>query len=383
MYNLLLRKYIYIVLLVIFFESCNSDKKENDHHCEYAISIRIDNISELNMNDIATLDAIIPLETSDEVLIGKIERVFLTDSLIIVWDSKVNEIIVYDYQGHYKQKIGHKGIGPGEYGHISDVYLDESKRIISFSDIVNRRIYNYDFQGTLISSHNVKYHLYSFIPYNGGYWGINTGQNPDNYDLIYINENSDITRGYFPISTAKAHLILTNNFSLINDGFLFHRPYSDIIYKIKGEEVKPYIHIDFGKSGIAYKNIKPEQLFNVVENTDYIGKLQHVYLDGDNLFFSFGEYSGNNIINSYHCYTSLNHINPVIYTYKIKHNKRIIVDPLPEILNASRSTLIFQLNPNILPEVVLDRFKNTEYEQVITAESNPVLILYKLKNNEN
>ena len=63
---------------------------------------------------------IIPLETTEESLIGEIEKVKLQDSCFFVEDNTQKAILIFDWKGKYLNKISRLGRGPGEYTNILD-----------------------------------------------------------------------------------------------------------------------------------------------------------------------------------------------------------------------------------------------------------------------
>lgn len=63
---------------------------------------------------------IIPLETTEESLIGEIGKVILHDSCFFVEDNTQKAILIFDWKGKYINKISRLGRGPGEYVNILD-----------------------------------------------------------------------------------------------------------------------------------------------------------------------------------------------------------------------------------------------------------------------
>ncbi len=63
---------------------------------------------------------IIPLETTEESLIGEIEKVKLHDSCFFVEDRTQKAILIFDWKGKYLNKISRLGRGSGEYVNILD-----------------------------------------------------------------------------------------------------------------------------------------------------------------------------------------------------------------------------------------------------------------------
>lgn len=335
----------------------------------YSFEINTEKVSELDLQTIASLDRIIPLETKDECLITSIGKVIMIDSSFVVWDKGSNNVFIFDNTGRYQRSIGYKGSSPEEYINIGDVQM--SNDTIQILDVATRRIMNYNIGGKFISSIQSDYYLYTFYMVPEGCWGINVYQNKDHYNLILLDENlREIKRGCFA-SNQILPLRPTNNFSKNekSDELIFHYQYNDTIYKIQKDSIVPFIAFDFGKK---------EKLEDI--NTEsYKGRIHNVHFYGDHLFFSFSHAFGNEKpYEGYNCYISLKNSQMTVYTFNIIHDEKMIVSPLPEIVNISKGKLIYQIVPGEFPEKVFDRLKETSFG-IVNSESNPILVLYNLK----
>lgn len=368
-------------LLLFICLACNSAKDKNEANAEHTIKIDIGNLSEFAMEDIASFHSMIPLESTDEIIIGRINKVELTDSLIFIFDMMQNNIFVFDLDGKYKYKIGEKGPGPQEYIRIMDFQLDESRNEIKLSDTGSKRIVTYNLQGDFLYAKRIEYYMYSFFPYKSGHWGVNGGQNTDGYDLIFENNENEIEHGFFPIN-AQLPLMMTNNFFYNHGDLMYHFSFSNYIYKIEDQKLHPYIYVDFGSKGIDY-DLMTDMTNNKIFNSSYLGKIFNVFFHKEKIFFTFVEsFENSNEIKIYTCYVSLDTPSkPVIfYNREIKHAPEVIMDLYSEISNVSKSKIIFQMIPEHHPEDYFDLFKNTEYEGIITPDANPVLILYAIND---
>ncbi|MDR2145646.1 MAG: 6-bladed beta-propeller [Tannerella sp.] len=361
---------IYFVLpLLVMFYGC---VKDNNPHSIYSYTVKAEDETGFDMTKISSFTEMIPLETTSESLIGKIRKVFLTDSAIIIWDSQTKSILSFDKTGKYSHRIGNRGSGPKDYLDISDVLLKENK--IMISDPASRQIIEYDLFGNFISSWRLEYYIYSFYPDEDGFWGINAQQNEKQYYLIYFNrKDNKIDNGYFQ-GNGRIYLpyYITNYFSpneKTND-VLFHFPYQDMIYKITDKTLEPFLHIDFGNR----KNTR-DIYSKDFQSSEYDGKIHNVYAYGDHLFFSFVCFP-NGEMKIFHVYINLNDSVPTIYWINIKQPSEIVVQPLPEIIGLSRGKLIYQIIPD--REGIVKRLNSTFENITFDLESNPILVLYTL-----
>ncbi|MBD5179331.1 MAG: 6-bladed beta-propeller [Bacteroidales bacterium] len=94
---------------------------------------------------------LIPLETTDDCLIGRISDLFIVDDTIVVIDGeKSKQIYLYGLDGKLINKFGKVGAGPGEYLTITHATPDSNG--ISILDCFTGRQNSYDFSGKLINS---------------------------------------------------------------------------------------------------------------------------------------------------------------------------------------------------------------------------------------
>ena len=105
---------------------------------------------------------LIPLETTEESLIGEYDRILMTDSVICVLDySKSRSIFIFDGEGHFKSKIMKIGRGPGEYVFPDGIALKGDTILVN--DRVARKMLYYGLDGTFYKE--VHFGAYRPIPF--------------------------------------------------------------------------------------------------------------------------------------------------------------------------------------------------------------------------
>jgi hypothetical protein len=89
---------------------------------------------------------IVPLETNDDILIGNISNVIVTDTLIFIsdWNDK---LFVFGKDGKFKNMIGTKGRGPGEYVTIGTFFVDEFNSHVVIVDQMSFAFHYYETDG--------------------------------------------------------------------------------------------------------------------------------------------------------------------------------------------------------------------------------------------
>jgi hypothetical protein len=365
-----INKKILFFLSIFYFISCTNKENKEEYIDSSLIKISTENtLSDFNIDEIADFQSIIPLETTNDNLIGEMTKVILKDSLIVIFDFKMNNVLVFDTEGQFKYKIGSKGNGPKEYVKIYDIYLDKKTDWVYLTDELTKHIQIYNIKGDFISSLSTEYSLISFFPSNEEYWGVIHHQDNEKNNLILMNEKLKTTKKYFS-NKMRLPLIPTNYFiENEKDEVFFHYPYNKTIYMINEQDIKPYLTLDFGK--ISTENIDKNKTFHSTP------LLLDVYLHKNHLLFNFSEPLENDGFMVYNCYLSLDTMQPVVFKIFSGFSKEIPIAPLPIIVDMSDGKLIFQIVPEMLPESVFDHLKNTSLNN-LTSESNPVLVLYKL-----
>lgn len=88
----------------------------------------------------------VPLETTDECLLAESLRdITITEDDIILYDYK--GCYRFDRQGKFKNRIGTKGNGPGEYTNSLSIMVDATNQWVYMMDYMQKKYVKYDFSG--------------------------------------------------------------------------------------------------------------------------------------------------------------------------------------------------------------------------------------------
>lgn len=144
-------KHMFLLLIGVFvLLGCSSNKKQEPISKS---GIPVINLSEdvsivpsLLLSEAASKVDIVPLEVTDESLLGEIYHLQITENDIWVHHYKDKCICRFSRSGKFLNKVGKIGQGPGEFIQLSDFFIDEKHREIYIVS-ASRGIFVYDFDG--------------------------------------------------------------------------------------------------------------------------------------------------------------------------------------------------------------------------------------------
>jgi len=128
-------------------------------------------MNEFKMSTIFSSVKVIPLQITDNSMIGNITGLQVIDDKIIILDKIIaNSMFVFDMGGNFLFRVGRKGQGPGEYSEISDFTIDYDKKLIFLLDYYRQ----------IINVYRLKdgYFLYSINIFDN---------NTESYNIQYVD----------------------------------------------------------------------------------------------------------------------------------------------------------------------------------------------------
>ena len=127
----------FLLITVIFLSGCQKEKIEEASVLLKTQDVKVQT-SSIKASSIFEIKRIIPLETTDESLIGRFAKLIKVDKsfYILTFDSR---LLRFDENGKFIGSIGTKGEGPHEYTYIEDfdadrnyVYILNENRLLSY-----------------------------------------------------------------------------------------------------------------------------------------------------------------------------------------------------------------------------------------------------------
>lgn len=146
-------KYSFLLLSILFFAGCSSNKKQSmpnespDGIPVIDLSANVLKVQSLPLSDAAAKVEIVPLEVTDESMLGSIHSLHVTDQDIWVDQYKDEYIYRFSRTGKFLNKVGKIGQGPEEYVQCSDFLVDEYNKELYLTTTTPAGIKVYDYNG--------------------------------------------------------------------------------------------------------------------------------------------------------------------------------------------------------------------------------------------
>lgn len=292
-----------IYFLLIFIFSCSKVEKN-----EKTIDFKIENHPSGSIDDVFSSVEVIPLETSQNSLIVNVDKLISVKSLNFILDKAQESILVFDSLGKFSYKISKQGMGPGEYGRISDFAynkFDNTLEILSPTGVVNVYSINGDWQGDYTIPELRSTHLFEILDEDHIVIFSIDYRLPENL-MVYSKTKKEIT-----FKTHTGSSIFEKNFISITksplkkseDKLLFTQPYGTEIYSVNIDGLEKtnewnFADLNFKNENYSFlENATQEEVFEEFRNS--IGKkfVSFInYLETKDLIF--GQFSYKNEVKS-------------------------------------------------------------------------------------
>jgi hypothetical protein len=219
----------------------------------------LEDYTAFNMNEFVDSVLYVPLETTDESLIGEITQVEYFDGKYFVLDgNQAQALFVFDSTGRYLWKISRIGGGPGEYISLSEFSIDYQSKHIHLLSLNPVKVLEFDFQNNLIATLSPSFYPHSFryLPNDSSYLFYNSYDNnreklTNEYNLIATDKNMKITRGYIPYdskSTSNTRYVprVPSNYYWYGREVRLIDEVSHAIYRIVADSLHVCYRFNFG-----------------------------------------------------------------------------------------------------------------------------------------
>lgn len=240
--------------------------------------IQVELPSKLPYSDLDTIFSsykLIPLETSEEFLVGHIDRIIKCPGCYCIHDRENANVFIFEENGKFRCKLGNKGHARNEHLDAWSIAYDEKNEQIVMLDLTGRRLLSYDLMGNLkkVASLFFLYHDMAFLgddilcltesAYNRFSDIIDLSR------LVLADKMGKPIRRGFPITEMiRDNFNYGNKLAQYKDKAYFTDLLSDTIWEVSGKEMAPILNMTVNGSQRFSKDEKENM-------TDHIFKMRH------------------------------------------------------------------------------------------------------------
>lgn len=262
--------YVLLTLLLLpIICSCSRNKKSSGNESSpLYISIKESDFDKkYKFYDIIDDVEFLPLELTDESVIGKVDKIRFYKNYILILDNKSQSIFIFDTKGKYINKISRVGSGPYEYDEINDFCVHPRTGEISIA-ARSSKVLTFNFDLTKCTLYD------EILPSIGYVVAIEQFEN-GNYVFALNNQEANVCitdstmnvlyKGK-PNPFQNTNISYNNKtFSRYGDTILCRLPtcYNDTIYRVVSNSVIPWsapdfeIHIDYSTLNDCFIDTPP------------------------------------------------------------------------------------------------------------------------------
>lgn len=338
----------------------------------------------------------VKLETNDNCLFGNIDKILIDSTGIYIMDSREAESIFrFDREGHFLNKIGKTGRGPGEYIFPQDFDILDGEVYVFNGN--QSKIFKYSVDGVYLNeiSLNMRCNAFSVLSsdkivlYAESLYPNNHLGNLSQNHLFLMNQKGEILDAAVKKDNRLSNLNFTNQSKCLfkqANGISFSPDLSDTIYEIQDTTISVKYAIDLGNNKIDIDN------FSGLDGHDFyekIGKSSKVTFDGkhfetkDHLCFSLSQ--KHKVIRVFYDKNS----KQIKYGARLKHDKMFYVNL--DFVGATNDYFISLLGSDLLCNLnkqleatsdTINYDRTNRFIQLVmgaTLNDNPILVLSKMK----
>lgn len=268
--------------IVIYFFCCSMF-----YGCNNPSTV-VDNVTVLSSTSglvteksISEIDLISDIELvslqNDSVIMGEIDKIVCSDSLIYIMDMDQRRCIdIFSRSGNYLNTLSRFGRGRGEYTQLKDFFIDKDKSTLNILDRGSSKILVYDLLGrTFMHDIRLPKRFGRIRQMGSGYLGYMCNYSEDEkkpYNIWTMDSDFEIQDGYMEIDPSREsrykHEI--NIFSSFHDECQVVLERSNDVYSYSnGDMIRKYV-FDFGELNLPKieesDNDNPETKFRIMNN---------------------------------------------------------------------------------------------------------------------
>lgn len=256
--NIILAVFAYIC--VVYFASCRNDGVTSGRQSVKWDCSRMTTDS-FDSRELFKSVELIPLETTDKSLLGRVDKAVFFDSVVIVMDkTTAGNICVFNAKtGKYLWKFGSYGKGRGEYIRLNDFSIDENSQSIYVLSERNKMM-KFDINGKFVDQKIMPFYSTAFEVSEGRFYFVCGTQSE--YNLYVTDTDFNIKSEHFPMSDFGDNYVqCIHPLQKTADGILYNRNLDNNIYSIDASgNISVKYAIDLGPDSIKFAMLKDKHI---------------------------------------------------------------------------------------------------------------------------
>lgn len=289
---------IAILIFICLSFSCNQASIYTEDASQTVIIHSPQNIKELQLakySEVFDSIKIIPLESPDSALIGRIDKILIYDNRIFILDQiQRKAVFEFDMNGRFIRRFGNVGLGLGEYEEPNDMSVNEKELAIWVND--QRKFVIYDLDGNFLKEVRTGNLAKSGVQIDRDMFALYLDIGADvasgeKFDLKILNKSGKLR--HIGFKKKDKHFSKGNFFLSQHENYFLVSPgYSCNIYEINANNkalLKKY-EIDFGKykmpDDLPLKYNTPIEFQKALDRSDY-ASLSGYWETTDYLIYTF------------------------------------------------------------------------------------------------
>ena len=384
-------KIIWFILIIFLTCSCRRENVQDGKIIRFDLEQETQNIHSTSLIKDCK---IIPLETTDSVLIGEIDQVIVHHDRLYVGDfSKTNTVYIFDMQGKFQHKISRQGRGAEEYLSLYDMFIDPHTGELKLLSRIDRRILAFSEDGKVFKGVQKMPKMFmELVSSLSGYVGFsaNYGEDRSNpFNIWLLDQDIQIVGKEFTIHPAWESKWSGNItvFSSYQDTVYYIPGFHDFnVYKLRGDHFSLAYTIDLGGKQIPVTTMAYDEYLEYCrKHPDYVADLRR-FQETDRFLICQFLFNGQNRLGLYdkeNGQTSVCSLSPYTGKYFISFG---------DIVNFSSDHLITTISASDMRESLAGgnqyvNFEEEYPEQIkrmreefsgmgIKEDSNPCVVIY-------
>jgi hypothetical protein len=345
------------------------------------IPIDFDKPEEPSVFDYFKSVELIPLETSEDVLIGQLQKIIHYQDRYYTFDRQQQIIHVFDDEGKFVFEINRRGQGPGQYLLLDDIHINLFTGHLELLCPMGF-VYEFDLSGEFIETTRVTDEYLRAV-----HECISLDRNTfvffaafhHPYRIVYYDRHKQqIIHEDFEESEILGAMFNYSSFYRYNGNWYFYRPFCQQVYKVEKNGLETAYTWDFGKSNRDFR----EASFSVAAQKNPYTRFDEINAQIPYWLLETGE--NNRFVISR---IKINgKVANLIYDKSIQQGKYIphfteSVCILPLIV--TDEYVLSYCNPGELEQYVTEDMLDDEsrkvFNELIHVDANPVILKYHFK----